>query len=179
MEVAIMAKSNGAEGPRVRELGHVALFVRDMVKMRDWYRDMLGLTVTDGDPERIIFLSSRPDEGHHERALAKGRETDDSVAMVQQLSWHVGSVDELLAFHKRFKERGVHIQSEVTHGNALSIYFYDPEGNRNEVYFTVKAKVKQPFRKDLNLEQSSEQVLAENQRLIEEDAKSSSPVATR
>ena len=41
-----MAKSNGAEGPRVRELGHVGLFVRDMVKMRDWYRDTLGLTVT-------------------------------------------------------------------------------------------------------------------------------------
>ena len=44
------------KGPRVRELGHVGLFVRDMVKMRDWYRDTLGLTVTDGDPERIIFM---------------------------------------------------------------------------------------------------------------------------
>ena len=147
----------------------MGIYVRDMAKMRDWYRDTLGLTVTDGDPEvGIIFMSARPDDEHHELALAKGRETDDSVAMVQQISWKVDSVEEVQAFHRRFKERGVDVQQEVTHGNALSIYFFDPEGNRNEVYYSVKVSVRQPFRQSIDFEQPAEQVLAQNKRLIEE-----------
>jgi catechol-2,3-dioxygenase len=88
--------------------------------------------------------------------------------MVQQVSWKVDSIEEVQAFHRLFKERNIPVQYEVTHGNAVSIYFYDPEGNRNEVYYSVKADVRQPFRKSINLEQLPEQVLAENRRLIEQ-----------
>ena len=164
--------SNGSPGagPRVSRLGHVGLYCRDLAKMRDWYRDTLGLTVADEaiDGIGIVFLTSRPDEEHHELALAKGRETDDDVPMVQQVSWKVDSIEEVQAFHRLFKERNIPVQYEVTHGNAVSIYFYDPEGNRNEVYYSVKADVRQPFRKSINLEQPPEQVLAENRRLIEQ-----------
>jgi catechol 2,3-dioxygenase-like lactoylglutathione lyase family enzyme len=176
-----LASSDGAGGRApVRRLGHVGLYVRDLEKTRDFYRDMLGLTVTDEDLGRgFVFLSARPDEEHHELALIGGRETDDSVQMVQQVSWQVDSVEELQAFHHLFKQRGVPIHQEVTHGNALGIYFYDPEGNRGEVYYPIKEPVRQPFRKAIDMELPPDQLLAENKRLVEESGLAAQPAPSR
>ena len=59
-------------------------------------------------------------------------------------------------------------QQEVTHGNAYGIYFFDPEGNRGEVYLRIDRDVRQPFRKTLNLEQTPEEIDAEAERLLSE-----------
>lgn len=166
--------------PKVSRLGHVGLYVRDLPGMRDWYRDTLGLTVTDEDLDLgIVFLSAQPDTEHHELALQKGRETPNSLAMVQQVSWHVDSVEELQAFHYLLKERDVPVQQEVTHGIALGIYFFDPEGNRIEVYYDTKQRIPQPYRKTINLEQSVEEVLAESDRLVAEGGQAYQPVMAR
>jgi catechol-2,3-dioxygenase len=171
--------SRPIQAPRVRRLGHVGLYVRDLEMVRDFYRDMLGLTVTDEDLEAgILFLSARPDEEHHELALQRGRGTDYSVPMIQQVSWQVDSVEELQAFHRLFKQRGIPVQQEVTHGNALGIYFFDPEGNRNEVYYQIKEDVRQPFRKTIDLDLPAEQVLAESKRLVEEGGPAYQPVTS-
>ena len=71
---------------------------------------------------------------------------------------------------------GVPVQQEVTHGNAYGIYFFDPEGNRGEVYLRIPRDVRQPFRKSLNLEQSVEEVNAEAERLLAEDGPRYQPV---
>jgi catechol-2,3-dioxygenase len=153
----------------VDRIGHVGLYARDLEGLRDFYRDVLGLQVADQDLDfGIVFLSSRPDEEHHELALARGRSTDNETPMVQQVAWQVDSVEQLRAFHRLFKERNVQIQYEVTHGNALSIYFFDPEGNRNEVYYKTGVKAPQPFRKMIDLELPAEQILEENLKLVAE-----------
>jgi catechol 2,3-dioxygenase-like lactoylglutathione lyase family enzyme len=67
---------------RVRELGHVSLFVRDLDATRGFYRDILGLTETGtGKNGRIVFFSAG--RHHHDvscelarggsRAAAEGR----------------------------------------------------------------------------------------------------------
>jgi catechol 2,3-dioxygenase-like lactoylglutathione lyase family enzyme len=151
----------------VSRLGHIGLYARDLEALRDFYRDVLGLKVADQDLDRgIVFMSTDPDAEHHELALARGRATDDSVDMVQQVSWHVDSVEALQGFHRLFKEQGVRIQREVTHGNALSIYFFDPEGNRNEVYFSTGVPTPQPFSKEIDLDLPKDELLAENLRII-------------
>src|SRR5439155_9425613 len=44
---------------KVRELGHVSLFVRDLEATRRFYRDLLGLRETGtGKAGRIVFFSS-------------------------------------------------------------------------------------------------------------------------
>ena len=78
--------------------------------------------------------------------------------------------------HHRFKAEGVPVQQEVTHGNAYGIYFFDPEGNRGEVYLRIDRDVRQPFRKTLNLEQSVEEVNAEAESLLTEDGPRYQPV---
>ncbi len=159
--------SSSAPACHVRSLGHVGLYVRDLPMMRNWYRDTLGLSVTDQDVDRgIVFLSAQPDSEHHELALARGRTTDDDVRMVQQVSWHVGSVEEVQAFHRLFRERGIEVEREITHGNALAIYFFDPEGNRNEVYVSLDEAVPQPFGHAIDLDLTAAEILAENKRII-------------
>ena len=69
------------------------------------------------------------------------------------------------------------VQQEVTHGNAYGIYFFDPEGNRGEVYVRIDKDVRQPFRKSLNLEQSVEEVNAEAGRLLGDGGPAYQPAA--
>jgi catechol-2,3-dioxygenase len=88
----------------------------------------------------------------------------------------VDSVETLQLYHHRFKAEGVPVQQEVTHGNAYGIYFFDPEGNRGEIYLRIPRDVRQPFRKSLNLEQSVEDVNAEAERLLAEDGPRYQPV---
>ncbi len=151
----------------VIELGHTGLWVHDLEKMRDFYERVLGLTVTDEDEEQgIVFLSARPDVEHHEFVLQRGRAAPPGSRLPHQVSWRVDSVETLQTYHHRFKEEGVPVQQEVTHGNAYGIYFFDPEGNRGEVYLRIDRDVRQPFRKSLNLEQPVDEVNAEAERLL-------------
>ena len=114
--------------PKVTSLGHIGLFVSDYDKMRDFYTRILGFTVTDEARERgMCFLSAHPDDEHHEVLLASGRQALYGSPQIQQMSFHVDSIKALREFRVSFIDEGVTITSEVTHGNAASIYFDDPE----------------------------------------------------
>src|SRR5581483_1434356 len=108
--------------PRVTQLGHVGIYVQDLAKMRDFYTRVMGLTVTDEDPQRgLTFFSSRPDAEHHDFVLMPGRTDSPDAKLVQHVSWHVDSVEDLLAFHHTPQAEGAQIQREIPHGNALAI----------------------------------------------------------
>ena len=151
--------------PRVSSLGHIGLFVNDMAAMRDFYTGTLGMTVTDesGESEdrQMVFLSARPQEEHHEILLLNGRTGDADTKIVQQVSFHVDTVEDVRDFHRRLQQDGVTVDSVVTHGNTASVYFRDPEDNRLEIYYALPVEWKQPFRKSIDLEQSDEAVLAQ------------------
>jgi catechol 2,3-dioxygenase-like lactoylglutathione lyase family enzyme len=42
--------------PSIARLGHVGLHVRDLETQKAFYRDILGLTVSDEDPEMGLVL---------------------------------------------------------------------------------------------------------------------------
>ncbi|MFC7547528.1 VOC family protein [Plantactinospora sp. GCM10030261] len=161
----------------VVELGHTGFWVEDLERMTDFYTRMVGLTVTDRDEDLgIVFLSSRPAQEHHELVLQRGRTAPPGSKLTHQVSWRVDSLDGLLEFHRRFRDAGVPVQQEVTHGNAFGIYFFDPEDNRNEVYLRLDRDVRQPFRRTLNLDQSPEQIYAEAERLLGDSGPAYQPV---
>jgi catechol-2,3-dioxygenase len=153
--------------PGIVELGHAGLHVVDLDRARDFYTRVLGLTVTDEDRDRgLVFLSSRPEHEHHELALTDGRDVPAGAKLLQQLSWRVADVASLQEFHRRFLAEGVQIEQVVTHGNAIGIYFFDPEGNRLEVYVQTGADVVQPFKRDIDLAIDADGVLPESARLV-------------
>ena len=47
----------------------------------------------------------------------------------------------------------------MTHGNAISCYFRDPEGNRLEIFIDMPWHVPQPFRIPLEMDKSEEELL--------------------
>ena len=58
----------------IKGLGHVGIICDDFLKMRDFYTRVIGLTVTDEDPERgSCFLSADPEHEHHELNLGQSR----------------------------------------------------------------------------------------------------------
>jgi catechol-2,3-dioxygenase len=161
----------------IAELGHTGLWVFELPRMRDFYERVVGLTVTDEDEGLgIVFLSSRPEVEHHELVLQSGRTAAPWAKQQHQISWRVESLEDILAYHRRFREEGVEVQQVVTHGNAFGIYFFDPEGNRNEVYLRIDRDVRQPFRKTLDLDQPPEGIYAEAERLLTDGGPAYRPV---
>jgi catechol-2,3-dioxygenase len=154
----------------IAELGHFGLFCRDMELCTSFYRDVLGLTVTDDDEELgIRFFSARPNFEHHEFQLVRGRTVPDAsegALLIQQISFRVNTLPELIEFHEKFVAHNVRFDMVVTHGNALAIYFFDPEGNRAEVYWHTGLPARQPFLARVDLTQPIPDLLASNAELV-------------
>ena len=152
----------------VMGLGHVGIICDDLMKMRDFYTRVIGLTITDEDPERgSCFLSAAPEFEHHELNLGQARDPDHPDGArprtrgLGQMSFIVQSLDELRALNGRFKAESTRILRTVTHGISVSIYFHDPEDNVGEVYYKTGYKVRQGFSRPIDLEkQSDEEILA-------------------
>jgi catechol 2,3-dioxygenase-like lactoylglutathione lyase family enzyme len=144
----------------VKELGHVGLYCTDVQKSLDFYKRILGLTVTDAHPEgHIIFLSAQPESEHHELALCPGRDVAPGAKVVQQVSFIVDNLTDLKRFYALLKSEGVRIRSVVTHGIALAIYFYDPDENIVEIYAKTPYKVPQPYSEDVDLELDEDELM--------------------
>ena len=147
--------------PKVSGLGHVGIYVHDLMKQRDFYSRVMGLEIADEDIEGrgMVFLSAHPDEEHHEFVIMKGRAGDASAQVIQQLSFKVDTLAELKDFHTVFKNEGVEIQRTVSHGNAFGMYASDPEGNTIEVYYKTGFPVPQPHGDPVDLDASEEDLI--------------------
>src|ERR671919_1192327 len=100
--------------PRVTSLGHVGLYVRDIERSKAFYRDILGLKISDENPKTgSAFMTARDRlEEHHELLLVPGRE-DGKV--VQQISFRCSSLADLKEFYRLLLERNVPIVRTVSH----------------------------------------------------------------
>lgn len=151
----------------IAELGHMGFQVNDLDKMVDFYTRVLGLKVTDEAPQLgAVFLSSRPDFEHHELVLAKGRTAPLDTKLINQVSWRVDSLEALQTLYQALLAAQAPIHMVITHGNAIGVYFADPEGNKSEIYWRTGLDVPQPFGKPIDLTAPAAEVLGENQRLI-------------
>lgn len=159
----------------IAELGHVGLLVHDLPRMKAFYTEVMGLTVTDEDPNAgLTFMSARPDVEHHEFLLAPGRTAGPEDKLIQQISFRVDDLETLVRFHHLLNDpaSGATVQQEVTHGNAFGIYFFDPEGNRIEVYLRIDDKVSsvpQPYRKHMNFAATPEEIWQQAEQLLAEE----------
>jgi catechol-2,3-dioxygenase len=145
----------------ITNLGHVGIICDDFLKMRDFYTRVLGLTVTDEDPDRgSCFLSADPENEHHELNLGQARPDRPRTQHVGQVSFIVPSMEALRELNQRFKAENTSILRTVTHGISNSIYFEDPEGNVVEVYYKTGFNVKQGFGAPIDLEtQTDEEIM--------------------
>ena len=147
--------------PAVTSLGHLGIYCQDLDKMRDFYSRFMGMTITDEDLDRgICFLSAAPEDEHHELALAKLPESGSPTQYLQQVSFIVDSMEDLTDFYHRLQEEELKIDRTVTHGISCSIYFFDPEDNRVELYYKTGYNIRQPLGEHIDLDQPAEELLA-------------------
>ena len=143
---------------------HLGLFVRDLARMERFYTGLLGFTVTDrGDyaaptgPTYLVFLSRDPDE-HHQIVLATGRPEDLAFSTLNQISFRVPDLATLRAVHAELPRFDATDVRPLYHGNAMSVYFRDPEGNRIEVFMDAPWYVTQPCGIPLDLGRRDEEI---------------------
>lgn len=150
----------------VAALSHFGIHVTDIDRMADFYTRVLGLVVTDRGklPDReLAFLSRDPDQ-HHQLVLVTGRPPgDDGFNVVNQISFKLETLDDLKAMHRRLREEGVKEFRIVTHGNAWSVYFPDPEGNRVELFVDTPWHTPQPVGEPFDIEAPTEKIFADTE----------------
>jgi catechol 2,3-dioxygenase len=151
--------------PASLRFSHVGLFVTEMARMADFYTRVLGFAVTDAGKlgeSRLTFLSRDPAD-HHQIVLVEGRPEGLPDRIVNQVSFRVDNLADLQRFHRRVREEAPRELVAVSHGNAWSIYFRDPEGNRIEVFTDSPWHVPQPVREPLDLDRPEADILRETE----------------
>ena len=155
--------------PKVTSLGHMGFYVRDMERSVKFYRDILGVQVSDRSPRGAVFMTAQDRLAeHHELYLAPGRNDDGQVNVIQQISFRCASVADVKEFYRVFVENDVPINRCVSHGNTVSIYAEDPDGNSVEVYWLTGVDVPQPFGKPMDLSKSEAEIMAQLEQILAE-----------
>ena len=157
--------------PKVK-LCHFGLCAHDLDKMVDFYTSVFGLTVTDwGSSTRgmdIAFLSGNAEE-HHQLVIAGGRPKDLAFSTINQVSFRVNDLEELRRYHAWLVDERVQKLETRDHGNAWSIYFSDPAGNRVELYCSSPWHVSQPFGEPLDLTEPADVIRSKTEAMVKQD----------
>jgi catechol 2,3-dioxygenase len=154
------------------QLCHIGLYAFDLEPMVDFYSRIFGLTVTDrGHSSRgfdIAFLSRDPTE-HHQIAIASGRPKEAVHTTINQISFRVQTLEELRQYYPWLIKEKVKKLDPRNHGNAWSVYFADPDGNRVEIYCRSPWHVGQPFGEPLDLTEPADVIRAKTEAMVKQD----------
>lgn len=153
------------------QLNHVGIYVNDIDAMTTFYTNGLNLVVTDeGDAKsvgtKVTFLSASPQQHHQLVLIQNPADHDRKASTVNQLSFKVTNLSELRALHEQIVKAGARKARPMNHGNALSIYSADPEGNGIELYMDLPWYVSQPFGDPLDLRMSDEEIFETTERRV-------------
>lgn len=116
----------------------MVLYVTDIKKMANFYRDTLGFHEITRGNGIAIFSGGRT---HHEMLLIEvgGEPRKHGVEPgLYHIGFKVGdSTEELREVYGHIKKEGVKILGTTDHKVTHSIYILDPDGNELELYVDV------------------------------------------
>jgi catechol 2,3-dioxygenase len=129
----------------VRELGHLVLYVRDIGRSADFYRDVLGWRqILPGPGETPAgaagFSSGRT---HHELLLIEVGPDATPIPSGRRVGmYHFGlnvgeTDDDLRAALASVQAAGATVVGSADHTVTHSLYILDPDGNEIELYVDV------------------------------------------
>ena len=125
----------------INRLNHIVLYVRDAQRALGFYRDTLGFQIVETAGDQAVFLRANGSDNHHDlglfgvgtQAASPGR--GDRVGLYHA-AWEVASIEDLAQARDALGDVGA-LRGESDHGNSLSLYAEDPDGNELEVFWMV------------------------------------------
>ncbi len=123
----------------IQELGHVVLYVADIERSADFYRDTLGFSEIRRERGMALFSSGRT--RHEMRLLGIGGEPRAKRGPEHGL-YHIGfkigdSPEDIRTAYRELVAKGVTIVGSGDHTVTHSLYILDPDGNELELYADV------------------------------------------
>jgi len=130
---------------KVRYLGHVVFYVKDLERSLSFYRDLLGFQevgkILNG--AAAALTSGRT---HHELLLIQVGDAPGPPPGRRRGLYHIGikvgdSLDELRTAKRELEQAGVAITGMSDHTVSQSLYLADPDGNEIELYVDADESV--------------------------------------
>ena len=126
----------------IKELGHVVLYVTDLDRVADFYRDTLGFRELKREWPVALFSGGRT---HHELLLIEVGGAPKNPLRAHDMRpglYHIGfkigdGPEAAKRAYAELREKGVNIVGMTDHGVTHSIYILDPDGNELELYADV------------------------------------------
>ena len=144
---------------KIRRLGHFGFNVVNMEACKRFYVDLLGFKVSDvadmasrlSDEQKSTLTDLTPgvftrhNTDHHTFVLFNKQVMDTfrgevSKITINQITWQVGSLEEVGGAARFFTERGARLQrvGRDMPGSNWHAYVYDPDGHINELYYGIE-----------------------------------------
>lgn len=161
------------------QLSHVGLYVRDLEAMVAFYCRVLGMVISDQGPfgdRTLAFLTRNADEHHQLVMICDPTRAKGGPSSLNQLSFRLKDLEGLRTYHAFLSALSANGLEGRDHGNSWSLYFFDPEGNKIELYVPTPWAVSQPWRAPLDLTASAE-FITEQTKLRMHDHPASRPAA--
>ena len=119
---------------RINKVGHVVLNVQDVEASAKFYTEALGMQVMRLREGSAAFLSFGTQ--HHDIALFKAPEGSEKGGLgLNHIALQIeGGETELRQLYGRILQHGAKIDFTTDHGMTRSVYFFDPDGNRLEIF---------------------------------------------
>lgn len=124
----------------VARLNHAVLFVRDLDRSVEFYRQAFGFEEIAREGGQMAFLRAAGGSNHHDLGLAQvgaqaPRPPRGSTGLYH-LAWEVPSITDLAAAQEVLANLGA-LTGMSDHGATKSLYGADPDGNDFEVMWMV------------------------------------------
>ena len=123
-------------------LNHAVLFVSDVERAVRFYTQLLGMQVVAREPRaQAVFLRLDRSSNHHDLGLFGIGTQAPPPSQGQQvglyhLAWEVESLPDLARARAALLAAGA-LVGESDHGNSMSLYGQDPDGNQFEVFWML------------------------------------------
>jgi len=119
---------------RINKVGHVVLNVQDVEASAKFYTEALGMEVMLLRAGNAAFLSFGAQ--HHDIALFKAPEGAEMGQLgLNHIALQIdGGETELRQLYGRLVQHGAKVDYTTDHGMTRSVYFFDPDGNRLEIF---------------------------------------------
>jgi catechol 2,3-dioxygenase-like lactoylglutathione lyase family enzyme len=133
----------------INRLNHAVLYVRDVERSVEFYRDALGFRPVGIAPDGFkgaAFLQAPGSTNDHDLGLfevgsaAGPSGAGRSTVGLYHLAWEVDTLDELERLAEVLTERGA-LVGATDHSTTKSLYARDPDGIEFEVAWVVPAEL--------------------------------------